>query len=170
MVAEVALNKAVFTGNCEIEQLYQFFRALGTPTKDVWPGVCRLEHYNEKTFPKWKPNDAVFNEIRQKTSTDCEELIRACLTYDPECRPSAFCLLADFSYLQKTPEDYDYFVSVGDQEEEEDEEDEDDGMTEMDEDTTADTEAETAEKAEKAETAETAEKKGWRWFFCKCVK
>lgn len=50
---EMATGKALFAGDCEIDQLFTIFKILGTPDNNMWPGVEQFTDY-KKTFPKWK--------------------------------------------------------------------------------------------------------------------
>lgn len=45
-------GKALFPGDSEIDQLFQIFRTLGTPSEDTWPGVSQLPDY-QSSFPRW---------------------------------------------------------------------------------------------------------------------
>ncbi|TRZ19704.1 hypothetical protein HGM15179_007437 [Zosterops borbonicus] len=50
--AEMMTRKALFPGDSEIDQLFQIFRILGTPTEVTWPGVTQLPDY-KGSFPRW---------------------------------------------------------------------------------------------------------------------
>lgn len=52
--AELVTRSPLFPGDSEIDQLYKIFRALGTPTEDVWQGVSDLPDF-KPTFPRWSP-------------------------------------------------------------------------------------------------------------------
>ncbi|GAB0492661.1 hypothetical protein MMPV_003929 [Pyropia vietnamensis] len=52
--AELVTRSPLFPGDSEIDQLYKIFRALGTPTEDVWQGVSDLPDF-KPTFPRWAP-------------------------------------------------------------------------------------------------------------------
>ena len=54
--AEMALGKPLFTGMCEVDQLFQIFSKLGTPTEEMWPSVSSLPDW-QKHFPCWKRVD-----------------------------------------------------------------------------------------------------------------
>eukprot|EP00755_Sulcionema_specki_P012317 Sspe_Gene.51101::Locus_28393_Transcript_1_1_Confidence_1.000_Length_1214::g.51101::m.51101/K02206/CDK2; cyclin-dependent kinase 2 len=51
---EMARRQPLFPGDCEIDELYNIFRLLGTPNESLWPGVTALPDYKEE-FPKWNP-------------------------------------------------------------------------------------------------------------------
>lgn len=50
--AEMILGKPLFPGICEIDQLFQIFLKLGTPTNSSWPGFSSLPNYQTE-FPRW---------------------------------------------------------------------------------------------------------------------
>ena len=39
---------------CEIDQLFQIFRILGTPTDNDWNGFSQLPNYQNPIFPNWE--------------------------------------------------------------------------------------------------------------------
>ncbi len=45
--AELMLRKPWLPGNSDIDQLGKIFQALGTPSKDNWPGLTALPNYVE---------------------------------------------------------------------------------------------------------------------------
>ena len=53
VMCELITNSAIFSGNCEIEQLFKIFEILGTPNEGCWEGIDELPHVNSE-FPKWK--------------------------------------------------------------------------------------------------------------------
>ncbi|XP_071430056.1 cyclin-dependent kinase 3 isoform X2 [Pithys albifrons albifrons] len=84
--AEMVTRKALFPGDSEIDQLFQIFRTLGTPTEVTWPGVTQLPDYKE-SFPRWprkKMKDIVPNLDREG-----RDLLMQLLLYDPSKRISA---------------------------------------------------------------------------------
>ena len=52
IIAEMVSKRPLFPGGCEIDELYQIFRILGTPTEKTWPGVSALKDWNDR-FPPW---------------------------------------------------------------------------------------------------------------------
>uniref|UniRef100_A0A0X3PVC9 Cyclin-dependent kinase 1 n=1 Tax=Schistocephalus solidus TaxID=70667 RepID=A0A0X3PVC9_SCHSO len=85
--AEVATKEALFRGDSEIDQIFRIFRALGTPSEEVWSGVTSLPEFQKKTFPTWQDSKLTENEKMQKTmgSTGLE-LLKAMLIYEPARR------------------------------------------------------------------------------------
>jgi serine/threonine protein kinase len=53
LLAEVSSGEALFRGDSEIDQLFQIFRVLGTPTKAEWPELKQLPDY-KASFPMWE--------------------------------------------------------------------------------------------------------------------
>lgn len=49
---EMVLNRPIFPGDSEIDELFRIFQVLGTPDQDSWPSVKDLPDYKD-TFPKW---------------------------------------------------------------------------------------------------------------------
>ncbi|XP_023214650.1 cyclin-dependent kinase 1-like, partial [Centruroides sculpturatus] len=56
----MANKRPLFHGDSEIDQLFQIFRTLRTPTEDIWPGVSQMPDY-KPTFPRWKQNILLTN-------------------------------------------------------------------------------------------------------------
>jgi len=66
------IGKAMFPGDSEIDQLFQIFRTLGTPTEATWPGVTQLPDYNRE-FPRWARKE--MKEIVPKLDRDGRDLL-----------------------------------------------------------------------------------------------
>ena len=52
IIAEMVTKTVLFAGDSEIDELFKIFRVLGTPSEDVWPGVTKLQDWNDD-FPVW---------------------------------------------------------------------------------------------------------------------
>ena len=52
IIAEMSNLVALFPGQAEIDQLFQVFRILGTPTEATWPGVSSLPYFQDQ-FPRF---------------------------------------------------------------------------------------------------------------------
>jgi serine/threonine protein kinase len=52
--AELLQGKALFEGLCEIDQLFQIFQAMGTPSDAVWGAFTSLPNYQPVLFPEWE--------------------------------------------------------------------------------------------------------------------
>jgi len=89
IVAEMLSGHPLFPGHAEIDELFQIFRTLGTPTDATWPGVSALPAFNED-FPKWKrkpPRQAMPHPDRLNDAG--VDLVVRCLSYAPSARPTA---------------------------------------------------------------------------------
>ncbi|RBQ69896.1 hypothetical protein VDGD_21533 [Verticillium dahliae] len=84
--AEMCTRKPLFPGDSEIDEIFKIFRALGTPTEDVWPGVTSYADF-KSSFPKW------IRDERLPLCTNLDsvglELLEMMLIYDPASRISA---------------------------------------------------------------------------------
>jgi len=54
--SEMMEKKALFRGDCEIDQIFKIFQLYGTPTEDTWPGVTQLPDF-KNSFPKFRPTE-----------------------------------------------------------------------------------------------------------------
>lgn len=86
IIPEMASRSALLPGDCEVDELYQIFRMLGTPSEDTWPGVTDLPDY-KPIFPQWRAKP-LEQSIKNVDSVGLS-LIQALLTYDPTRRMSA---------------------------------------------------------------------------------
>lgn len=57
ILAEMVSGRPIFCGECELEQLLEIFRVLGTPNEESWPEVGELPDWHD--FPVWRPQDLV---------------------------------------------------------------------------------------------------------------
>lgn len=86
LLAEITSGEALFRGDSEIDQLFQIFHVLGTPTKAVWPELKTLPDY-KATFPKWPPGNV--KEVVPGISDVAEDLLMNLLVYDCSKRLTA---------------------------------------------------------------------------------
>lgn len=85
--AEMATAGSVlFRGTNEIDQLFQVFKILGTPTDSVWPGVDAFKHWNPE-FPKWTAVDLA--SVVPQLGPDGIDLLKSMVQYRPAARISA---------------------------------------------------------------------------------
>ncbi|CAH0485034.1 unnamed protein product [Peronospora farinosa] len=84
--AEMAQGKPLFTGISEIDQLFQIFSKLSTPTSETWPGFSSLPNYHFE-FPHWKRRP--LNRLFPRISNLGIDLLTKLLVYNPDQRISA---------------------------------------------------------------------------------
>ena len=84
--AEMSQGKPLFTGISEIDQLFQIFSKLSTPTDQDWPEFRRLPNFHFE-FPNWtlRPLSRLF----PKLSAAGLDLMTKLLTYNPDKRITA---------------------------------------------------------------------------------
>jgi len=90
IMAELYLKEAIFMGDCEIDQLYQIFANLGTPTNENWPGVEQLSEY-KSVFPRWKRKS--WKELVPNGCPQAYDLLEKLLQYEPSARLYAKTML-----------------------------------------------------------------------------
>jgi len=90
IMAEMANKMPLFTGDSEIDQLFQIYRVLGTPNPSVWPDVNAMPDFKAQGIPQWKPKDLA-KELGPKHRLDADgiELIQKTLIYAPNRRITA---------------------------------------------------------------------------------
>lgn len=87
--AELATFSPLFPGDCEIDQIFNIFKVLGTPDESVWPGVSSLPDY-KPAFPKWRPKGLLVSAPKLKyLGEDGNDLLSKMLVFDPAKRISA---------------------------------------------------------------------------------
>ncbi|KAI9911861.1 hypothetical protein PsorP6_009670 [Peronosclerospora sorghi] len=84
--AEMAQGKPLFTGISEIDQLFQIFSKLSTPTSETWPGFSSLPNYHFE-FPHWKRRP--LNRLFPRISDLGIDLLTKLLVYNPDQRITA---------------------------------------------------------------------------------
>ncbi|KAK4874555.1 hypothetical protein RN001_013915 [Aquatica leii] len=94
--AEMVTRKPLFQGDSEIDQLFQIFRVLRTPTEEIWPGVTMLPDY-KSTFPCWTKS-TLHTHVTNFTD-DAYNLLHQMLLYNPAKRISAK-KIAEHSYFR----------------------------------------------------------------------
>ncbi|CAM9517397.1 unnamed protein product, partial [Phaeothamnion confervicola] len=86
--AEMCHGHALFTGLSEIDQLFQIYHRLATPTAETWPGFTELPHYSQ-AFPDWERRhpSRVFPKLGAGDAG--LDLLMRMLAYDPRRRITA---------------------------------------------------------------------------------
>lgn len=81
--AEIASSsQPLFQGDSEIDQLFQIFKACGTPNETNWAGVSRLPYYRHE-FPRWHPKRLERLVPSLADNTNALSLLRQMLVYSP---------------------------------------------------------------------------------------
>eukprot|EP01033_Poteriospumella_lacustris_P007768 gene7768-5587_t len=96
IIAEMSNKRPLFTGECDIDQLFRIFRVLGTPTNDTWRDVEDLPNY-QPLFPKWPAQKLEL--LVPQMSPEGIDLLDRIFVYDPQNRISAKSAL-NHSYLR----------------------------------------------------------------------
>eukprot|EP00038_Savillea_parva_P029477 m.71404 g.71404 ORF g.71404 m.71404 type:complete len:379 (+) comp8705_c0_seq2:280-1416(+) len=86
LLAEITSGDALFRGDSEIDQLFQIYRVLGTPTKSEWPDIKDLPDY-KASFPTWEPK--ALTEVVTGLDEQGESLLQQLLVYDSMHRATA---------------------------------------------------------------------------------
>jgi cell division cycle 2-like protein len=87
ILAELLINKPIFPGKSEIDQIDKIFRILGMPNDRVWPGFSKLQHAS-KVAPINQPYNCL-DKVLPMLSPAGLDLIGRLLAYDPMRRPTA---------------------------------------------------------------------------------
>jgi serine/threonine protein kinase len=84
--AEMVSLAPLFPGDSEIDELFRIFRALGTPTEELWPGVSAYRDF-KPTFPKWSPQP--LSKFCPDLCPEGLDMLAKMLIYEPGKRISA---------------------------------------------------------------------------------
>jgi cyclin-dependent kinase len=84
--SEMATTKPLFSGDSEIDQLFNIFRKLGTPNPETWEGIERLPDYCP-AFPKFHRQD--LRTCVQGLDENALDLLKQMLIYTPVHRTTA---------------------------------------------------------------------------------
>ncbi|KAK9844956.1 hypothetical protein WJX74_009039 [Apatococcus lobatus] len=98
ILAELLLRRPWLPGNTDLDQLGKIFGALGTPTLAQWPGMKSLPHFLEFNAMRATPLSQLFPQV----SSDCLDLLRSLVAFDPARRPSAAAAL-QHAYFSQSP-------------------------------------------------------------------
>ncbi|CAF1190024.1 unnamed protein product [Didymodactylos carnosus] len=81
---EMFKHRPLFHGDSEIDQLFQIFRILGTPTALDWPDVTTLPQF-KPMFPKWSTNYQPLSN-HMDNDADAIDLLMKMFVYEPSGR------------------------------------------------------------------------------------
>jgi len=84
--AEMKRGKPLFTGKTPEQQLQGIFKALGTPTPEIYPKITELPGYRDD-FSKYTGKDLTV--LIPGLEDEAYDLLRKFLHYDPTKRPTA---------------------------------------------------------------------------------
>jgi len=85
--AELMLRTPYLPGESDMEQLDIIFRALGTPTEEIWPGMKSLPVPSSFEFPIYPKTP--WGKLFTAAGNDALDLLEKMLTYNPSKRISA---------------------------------------------------------------------------------
>jgi serine/threonine protein kinase len=83
--AELFINKPLFAGDSEIDQLYKIFKVFGTPNDTTLPGFKYFPDFNPD-FPVWQGDGLhkyLFDKLVLKLDNDGFDLLEKMLVIDP---------------------------------------------------------------------------------------
>lgn len=86
ILVEMATKRPLFPGDSEVDELFKIFRILGTPDENTWPGVTRLNDWNDG-FPIWPP--LYLGKFCGSLSEAGIDLVQKLVTLDPRSRLNA---------------------------------------------------------------------------------
>ncbi|XP_023320500.1 cyclin-dependent-like kinase 5 [Eurytemora carolleeae] len=90
--AELAnAGRPLFPGSDVDDQIKRVFKLLGTPTEEVWPGMCSLPDY--KPFPLYNPS-LTLHQVVPKLPTRGRDLLQRLLV----CNPAGTCMNTGYLY------------------------------------------------------------------------
>ncbi|GMF26519.1 unnamed protein product [Phytophthora lilii] len=106
---EMAQGSPLFTGIAEIDQLFQIFSKLSTPTSETWPNFPSLPNYHFE-FPHWerRPLTYLLPGIWERGL----DLLTKLLVYNPDQRITAEDALQHPYFLDEAPSLLPYTVTT----------------------------------------------------------
>ncbi|CAH8498079.1 unnamed protein product [Schistosoma rodhaini] len=100
--AEFLLQRPLFPGKGEVDELNIIFRDLGTPTERIWPGVSQLPGIKKCVFTEYPYNQLRRRFTEKQISDQGFDLLNSFLTYCPDKRITAEKALVH-SYFNERP-------------------------------------------------------------------
>lgn len=88
VIAEVILQKPLWNGSSQLDQICKIIDDLGTPTEEIWSGLSALPDWGKLQFPPKDPKDW-HDILPDSPSTDVlVDIVQGMLVYDPSKRLS----------------------------------------------------------------------------------
>ena len=103
ILPEIATNVPLFTGTCDVGQIYEIMKIMGTPTEEDWPGMTEYPGYNRKALKKFPKMD-LHKYLEERLDEEGIILVEKMLAWDPNQRLSAQAILMD-SWFDDVRED-----------------------------------------------------------------
>uniref|UniRef100_A0A5K3EVU2 cyclin-dependent kinase n=1 Tax=Mesocestoides corti TaxID=53468 RepID=A0A5K3EVU2_MESCO len=101
--AEFLLQRPLFPGKGEVDEINMVFRDLGTPNERIWPGVTQLPGMRNGVFTEY-PYNQLRRRFTEKQISDAGfDLLSSFLTYCPERRITAEKALSH-RYFKERPQ------------------------------------------------------------------
>ncbi|KAF5399871.1 Serine/threonine-protein kinase PITSLRE [Paragonimus heterotremus] len=100
--AEFLLQRPLFPGKGEVDELNIIFRDLGTPTERIWPGVSQLPGMKKCVFTDYPYNQLRRRFTEKQISDQGFDLLNSFLTYCPDKRVTAEKAL-NHAYFSERP-------------------------------------------------------------------
>lgn len=87
IIGEMALGKALFPGDSEIDTVFRIFRLLGTPTPERWASFPKLPHFSP-LFPRWPERCWAEDAPRAQAALGTEgiDLVQSLIIFEPKRR------------------------------------------------------------------------------------
>ncbi|KAH9253534.1 hypothetical protein BASA81_008581 [Batrachochytrium salamandrivorans] len=123
--AEMLTGKPFFAGVCEINQLFEIFSRVGSPTQETWPGFAELPN-TSIPFPNWP--QIGLKRFFPELSLDGLELLEAMLELNPHKRIHARDALMHPFFAELRPSSPMVVPPTTNQEEEEEDQVEEKGL------------------------------------------
>ncbi|KAF2153460.1 Pkinase-domain-containing protein [Myriangium duriaei CBS 260.36] len=103
VLVEIFTKHAIFPGEgTELNQLDKIYNVLGTPSRNVWPGLVDMQWY-ELMRPTQKLPNTFAEKYKDRTTPEAFGLLEAMFQYDPDLRPSASDVLEHPYFTVEAP-------------------------------------------------------------------
>lgn len=103
VLIEIFTKHAIFPGDGgEINQLDKIYNVLGTPTREVWPGIIEMQWY-ELLRPARRIESTFAEKYKARVTPDAYELLEAMFSFDPANRPTASDVLEHPYFVTEEP-------------------------------------------------------------------